>query len=180
MKVLSLISLIFSICLTTTFAMATEQSSGCDDSNRIYKVCTDQNQIIEKYYSTAQSENKLVLITFGADWCPWCKSLNRIFSESEVWSQLDGSVVNSEIGVNDISGKNVESGLKIITDLLSLNNKDSSTYNGLPFLAVVDPKTKKAAFIQTGDLEDNSNGEGHDRKKVIEAILKAVSEVKAQ
>jgi len=53
--------------------------------------------------------------------------------------------------------------------------KDSDTkVGGYPFLAVTNPKTGKIAFINTGDLEANTETtKGHDAAKVFGAIQAA-------
>lgn len=171
---------LFSLLLmfVTSVAAAETPAESCDDSQLIYKICTDQKVIYAQKLQEASEQNKLMLVTFGADWCPWCKSLKRIFDQAK--GELSTKYVVFEIAVYyPTSGDTFESGIQLTEEIMKLNNLDpKETFKGIPALAVINPQTGKAAFISTGNLEDNSNGYGHDVQKVMAAISAATSEVK--
>lgn len=170
-----LMCLIFSLVyMRPAFSFSLSQVP-CNDRAKIYKVCTDQKVLFQEKAMAAMESGKFLLITFGADWCPWCQSMNTILSDQSVWSSLDADVLRLDIGVFKYDGrKKNSSGVQILKDLIVANKKKAKDYNGIPLLSVVDPKTNKAIFIKTADLEDNSQGKGHDKDKVIKAVLDSV------
>lgn len=171
------IILALSISLLSLSSFAAEN---CNDTRRIYKVCSDQSIPHQAILKRALEEEKLVLIKFGADWCSWCHSLHTLFNTQTFWESLNNQVLLSEIGVYMYdSATKVESGRDILQELLSVNQKDSSIVTGFPFLVVVNPQDNKSVFIGTGDLEDNSNGNGHSPDAVRAAILNAVNQLKS-
>jgi thiol-disulfide isomerase/thioredoxin len=154
-------------------------SVDCDDTNKVYKVCSDQSAAFMKVAKKAKSDKKLVLVKFGADWCPWCISLNRLFNEKKFWSSLDQKLVLKEVGLYKYNSRDkIESGESILEKLLSKNGKTRKEVKGVPFLAVVRPSDNKAVFIETGSLEDNSSGKGHDPDKVKAALDQAIVSLK--
>ena len=57
-----------------------EQPAACPELARrqtLYRVCDDQMAIFTEALATARREGKLLLVTFGATWCPSCKSLHQ-------------------------------------------------------------------------------------------------------
>ncbi len=38
--------------------------------------------LIEQAMARAQQEDKRIVVLFGANWCPWCRRLHRIFTEA--------------------------------------------------------------------------------------------------
>jgi thiol-disulfide isomerase/thioredoxin len=161
------------------FISISAQARTCDDTGKIYKVCSDQ--IVNVYnpnLAQALANDQLLLISFGADWCGWCKSLHRIFHDNQFWGQLDNKLVLTEIGTTFYdSGEQAPSGVELLNQLFETSLQDKSIMTGIPFLAVVNPKTNQIAFIQTGGLEDNSHGSGHDPAKVLQALQDAIASV---
>ncbi len=167
----------FFILLSIPFVQAEDSpTANCNDSRRIYKICSDQGKIFKQASAEALSKDQFVVVVFGADWCPWCHSLNKLFAKEEFMKKSADAFTVVEIGVyQPESVDTVPSGIAVLEDLLIKNKVDASVFSGVPLLAVVDPATKKTVFIQTGDLEDNSNGEGHDATKVLNALNEAMA-----
>lgn len=163
------------IVLGLSCVNANETKENCNDQKKIYKVCSDQSKTFDKTLKKAIETDKLVLVTFGAEWCPWCLSMNQVLSDKKVWKKLQAKVVRSDIGIYmSNSRKPAESGRKVLDELFKVNEKNPSDYKGIPLLAVVNPKTKKTIFINSGDLEKNTKKKkGHDKAKVTEVILHA-------
>jgi len=45
--------------------------------------------LIRRAVARAEQENKRIVVLFGANWCPWCRRLHRIFTEApEVLARL--------------------------------------------------------------------------------------------
>jgi thiol-disulfide isomerase/thioredoxin len=49
-----------------------------------YPVCVDQHAVLEAAIAEARAAKKLLLVDFGATWCPWCRELHRQLAASEV------------------------------------------------------------------------------------------------
>ena len=172
-------SFLLSLILSTT-AMAAEPAC---QNGPIYPVCADQYQLYRDAKAEAQAADRLVLIKFGYDACPWCRSLHGIFAAA----QADGSLTAKglqllEIGVVDPNGKKVGSGYRTLARV-AVNAveapKPALQYEAYPMLAMLDPNTESAVMIGTGSLEDNSDGRGHDEAKVWSAIEDAARRLRA-
>lgn len=164
-----------SLPLWAQFTSPKDKAGNCNDNRRIYKVCSDQREEFEKKLDQAKKENKFVLIKFGADWCPWCVSLHKIFTSPDFKESLDKHFVLSEIGVfmYDSTDK-VISGTDILSELLKQNNLDKTYVQGTPFLVVLNPTNNKGIFINTADLEKNTDTtQGHDQEKLLKVLEKA-------
>lgn len=173
---MKLLNCVLVILVGASFVQASDNTeASCNDNKKIYKVCTDQYRAFENALKKAKASDKLVLVTFGAEWCPWCLSMNQVLNDNKVWKKLEAKVLRSDIGIYKYdSRKQVETGRKVLDELLAINKKDPTDYKGIPLLAVVDPKTKKTIFINSGDLEKNTKKKkGHDKAKVTEVILHA-------
>lgn len=156
-------------------------SQNCNDNRMIYKVCSDQKDIFTQAANDAQAKKQWLAVTFGAQWCPWCRSLNTLFSKIDFVQKMNGNFLTINIAVYQPESYDVvPTGMSLLNELLAKNNQDISIFNGVPLLVVVDPLAQKAVFIQTGDLEDNSNGEGHDPAKVLSALNKAAKELESK
>lgn len=146
----------------------------CNDSGKIYKVCEDQKNIFQRNAKLAIDTQRLMLITFGADWCAWCKSMDKVLTDPQVWDDIASTFVRLEIGVYASDGrKSIASGQKVFQDLLESNRKKEQDFKGIPLIAVVDPKTNKAVFIKTAELEDATEGQNHDKAKVKQVLKDA-------
>ncbi len=162
------------LALLGNFAFAADNKS-CDDKGKIYRVCTDQAKIFDSAWEKAKAENKHLLVVFGADWCPWCVSIHRLLSLGE--EGLPGAnVVVEEIGLYQEREK-LASGLSVLDRVAALS-KSPVKRDGVPLLAVINPKNSKATFINTAPLEKNTKvSKGHDPKKLSAAVQKAIKSV---
>ena len=107
----------------------------------------------------AKGEKKRVLVTIGANWCSWCRSLDRLFSKDEkVAAAIAASYVPVKVDVGRMT-RNV--------DLIATWGVDPK--EGIPMLVVLDANGKAVKVQETGSLE---SGKGHDPEKVT-AFLKA-------
>ncbi len=150
----------------------------CVDRKKVYKVCSNQERSFKQSIYRAKKKNKLILVKFGAEWCPWCQSLHKIFHSKDFKGKYHKKFELLEVGVFHYDSKTmVDSGMHILQRLLDKNNLSKDKVEGYPFIAVVNPKTLKAIFINTGKLEDNRKGKGHYKQKVYQALKIAASKV---
>lgn len=143
-------------------------AGNCEPAGRIYPACSDQKKNFEESLSKAKQENKLLVVTMGADWCPWCVSLHKIFAQATKGQAF----LFFDVALYD-GRERLPVAEKILSDL-KLWSKISKDLKGIPLLFVVNPKTKKAIFIDTEPLEKNTtNSKGHDENKVTQALREA-------
>lgn len=149
----------------------------CDDSGKIYRICQDQKTIFAAAAEKAIAEKKNLLVVFGADWCPWCRSLNTMLNAEEVKESISPDTVLVEIGVYKEQDK-LPSGEEVLAQVIGYS-KAKVNRKGVPLMALVDPVKKKAVFVDTAPLEKNTKvSKGHDPKKVSDALKKAAAKLK--
>lgn len=150
------------------------KTAACEDSKLIYKVCSDQSKIFGKQLAQAKKNNKKLLVVLGADWCPWCVSLNRILHVEEFWKDLPGFEL-AEIGVYKGEDR-FPSGDKVLARIMEAAGEKAKP-KGVPILAVYNPNTSQARFIDTEPLEKNTSvSKGHDPEKLVKAIQQAAAQ----
>lgn len=125
-KPVVILSLFLNLILSSmSYAQTDIETSICNDNQKIYKVCSDQIAIYEQQHLIAIRERKLLVLVFGADWCPWCNSLNKLFNEESFIKNINRSMRFQEIGIYMYnSGKKVESGFTILSRLARSNGLD--------------------------------------------------------
>jgi len=170
-------NMIIAISLLCAAPVWAADSAACDDSTKLYKVCSDQEDLYRQAAAQAIIEKKFVLITFGAEWCEWCKTMHAVLENDANWSRVEDRLVKVSIAVSDSAGTDIAAGQHLVQTLLDMNHVDKSIFRGIPFLAVVDPISLSTVFIDTGDLEDNTNGPNHDPEKVVAALKAATQEI---
>ncbi len=158
------------LLLSTSPAFA---EAPCNDAGKIYRLCADQTKIYADTLARAAKEKKLAVVVLGADWCPWCQSMHKIFADPAPYAER---FVLAEIGIYNGRDKNI-SGEKVLEQVMR-EAKLTERPKGVPMLAVVNPKTKAAVLIDTGDLEQNTKEKkGHDPKKIWAALESARAKV---
>lgn len=152
-------------------------AADCDDAGKVYRYCQDQKKIYEDSKAKAEGENQLMLVAFGADWCPWCRSLHTLLVVERESHQIAGKAVIEEIALYKDQDK-IPSGWAVLDEVAGYS-KAKVDKEGIPLLAVVNPKNKKAVFIDTAKIEKNTKvSKGHDMKKLAAAVKKAMASVK--
>ena len=125
----------------------------------VYDEAADAKADVAAAVAKAKKEKKRVLVTLGANWCGWCRALDRLFTKDEtVSSALAAGYVPVKVDVGRMT-KNLE--------LAKGWGADPKT--GIPLLVVLDGTGKAVKVQETGSLE---SGKRHDPEKVI-AFLKA-------
>ncbi len=153
-------------------APAFAAAPACDDSGKIYKVCADQSALFAQAIVAAKKEKKLLLVAWGADWCAWCHSLHTLLDEPKFRRGRGQGFHFVDIALYTgreplASGQSV---LERVQRMAGVKEKQK----GIPLLALMNPRTKRAVFIPTEPLEENTEKtKGHSAEKVYAAIDEA-------
>jgi thiol-disulfide isomerase/thioredoxin len=155
--------------LLTSVARA---ESGC--VQKVYPICSDQMELTKNALAKAEKAEALVLFTFGADWCPWCISLEGILSDQKWLETLPKNMQRGAIALFR-ERKRIASGTSALDLIARMDPQlDREKLKGIPILVLVNPAEQKAIFIDTASLEKNSaTQKGHDPIKLAEAIRKS-------
>lgn len=152
-------------------------AADCDDSGKIYRHCADQKKIYEAAMEKAKAEKQMLMLSFGADWCPWCRSVHTLLVVEKENHQIGGGAIVEEIAVYKDQDK-LASGWEVLEEVAGFS-KEKVDKEGIPILAVVNPVSKRAIFIDTGKMEKNTKvSKGHDVKKLQAAVKKAIATLK--
>jgi len=142
-KILLFMVFAFSICISQNKDITKTQ---------IYNPKANPQSDLSKAIKKAQKSNKNILLEVGGDWCPWCKKLNKLFTENkEIASLLNKYFIVLKVNYSK-ENKNQE--------FLSKYPK----IEGYPHIFILDKNGLLLHSQNTGDLE---SGDHHDPEKVI-------------
>ena len=91
----------------------------------------DAKLTLEEALSRASSDDKRVLLTFGAPWCGWCHKLHDWMAQPEIAAILDRDFILTQIDVDRMTGGK---------DVMARFRPDAS--GGIPWIAILDTKGK--------------------------------------
>ncbi len=121
---------------------------------RPYDPAADAKADVAAAVAKAKAEKKRVLVTLGANWCRWCRGLDRLFQTSQpVAAALSKSWVPVKVDVGRMT-KNL--------DLAASWGADPK--KGVPLLVVLDGDGKVVKVQDTAALESEDE---HDVAKVL-------------
>jgi thiol:disulfide interchange protein len=123
----------------------------------IYDVHADAAADISAALSTAQAENKRVLLKFGANWCVWCHRLNSTLHNNAAVEQAlaeDYTVIQVDVNTRNGTKRNAA----------TVTKYGNPTQFGLPVLVVLDAAGEILTTQETGALE---KGSAHDPAKIV-------------
>jgi thiol:disulfide interchange protein len=126
----------------------------------IYDPQADGFALINAALRQAKTEDKRVLLDFGANWCPWCHRLHQIFTTDDaVRGKLGTSYVLVMIDVNQRKGTARNA---------TVNDRyDNPIKQGLPVLVVLDGEGRPLVTQETGAFEKGGEVEADDPAKVL-------------
>jgi thiol-disulfide isomerase/thioredoxin len=142
-----------------------------------YPVCSDQMAAFTDALADANQAKKLLIVEFGATWCPWCKSLQTQFKTGTLADPAKFHVV--EIGLSTISAsgkrETVASGEAVLA--LVLAQRPDVQLRAVPFIAIVDPnRPSRTVARNLDDLESDSHSQ-HMAPRIREFITAAQSSI---
>jgi hypothetical protein len=170
------IFLLVLLAMLSPNARSAHENAKCDDAGKVYKICQDQGEIYRGSLSRAKEKNKTLVVVLGAEWCPWCLSLHKMLKDPKFGGDFGKKFELADIGVYQGKQK-LESGEKVLKQLKDQAHVKEKI-EGIPILALVNPKNEKTVLINTEPLEKNTKTKkGHDPKKVLAALEKASLEL---
>ena len=122
----------------------------------IYDPQANVRSLIMTGLTSAQGDNKHLLLMFGGNWCSWCHRLHELFgSNPQIAALLDSSYILIMVDVGEKNGN-------------PLNRDLVKKYRvgdfGYPALAVIGKNGTLLSAQSTGVLE---KGTGHDPERVL-------------
>ncbi len=152
-------------------------------SDAAYQVCADQMAILAKGVADAKASGKLLLVTFGATWCPWCTTLQKLLPTSEVLGRVVSGRTDDafdfgrtfhhiEIGLSTVyKGKkaDIPSGEAVLA--WTLKRAGGAKIKAIPFVAVIDPANPERIWAR--NLEDVNQAAGRVEASKLRAQLVA-------
>jgi thiol:disulfide interchange protein len=126
----------------------------------IYDPQADGFVLIDAALRQAKSAHRRVLLDFGANWCPWCHRLHRLFAQNDaIRRELAAGYVVVMIDVNQRKGPARNA---------AVNEKYGNPIReGLPVLVVLDETGRSLVTQETGAWEEGGPAEAHDPAKVL-------------
>lgn len=162
-------------------------AADCPFAGASYAPCEDQMQRLATALEKARGEGKLLLIVLGADWCPWCRSLEKLLPTADVLARKDGqfdyagTFAYTNIAVSAVAqGKKVAipSGTTVEALLLG-HSKVKRQSRSIPYIIVLDPTSGDVFHRGTGDLEDTFNvAQTHDVAKIRDLLRTAHAQLR--
>lgn len=129
------------------------QAPGSAVGAPIYDVQADAKQDIAQALAAAKAQQKLVLIDFGADWCPDCVVLARIFESDQVKPYLDAHYVVVRVNVGEWDAN------------LDVSRRYGDPIKkGIPAVVVLSPDGRTVASTGGGEL---ANARSATRQEIL-------------
>jgi thiol-disulfide isomerase/thioredoxin len=156
---------------------------GCDRPQRgvkIYDDCADQMVLFQKARAEAFGAKKQLLVVFGANWCPSCRSLEATLARPEFQARpfkgiaMKDRVLPVALGISllhDGRVKDVPSGQAVLKAILA--KRPDVKHRTIPFIAVIDPVT---GMTSTRNLDDLESGNGWNAAAVATVVFAADEE----
>lgn len=126
----------------------------------IYDTHADASVDIAAALARAKAEHKNVLLDFGANWCPWCHKLHKLFTTGPAVSaalQRDYILVMVDVNSRHETARNTATDARY----------GHPIQHGLPVLVVLDADGNRLTTQDTGELED---GDRHSPSLVLDFL----------
>jgi len=94
----------------------------------------DAKHVVDEALSRASSDDKRVLLTFGAPWCGWCHKLHDWLAQPEIAAILDRDFIVAQVDIDRMNGGK---------DVMKSYRPDPS--GGIPWYVMLDSRGKSLA-----------------------------------
>lgn len=151
-----------------------------------YAICADQMALFNQALAEARASGQLLLVTFGATWCPWCASLQKRMQGDELLGHKGDGIDygatfrHIEIGLSMIEkGKKagIPSGEAVLEAVLA--RTAGVKIRAIPFVAVIDPKHPERVWAR--NIDDIATKDGsHDLDRLRALLREARAHVLGQ
>jgi thiol-disulfide isomerase/thioredoxin len=164
---------------------AFQPAAGCDRpqrSGQIYDSCADQMSLFLRARAEAYGAKKQMLVVFGANWCPSCRSLKAVLTSPVVMArEFNQKALRDRVQVIEIATSTlhegrvvpVPSGEVVLRGLLAA--RPDVKQRVIPFVAMVDPVT---GAVSARNLDDLDGPQGWDLPAIASALAAADEETR--
>jgi thiol-disulfide isomerase/thioredoxin len=165
------------------------QLSVCPKAYVRYLACEDQMATFAAALQKARESKRKLLVVFGADWCPWCRTIDKNIDTADYLGHADlkGKIEVVKIALNVLkdSRKVIVPSGQAVQDLLAANMGADQPSGYIPFYALVDPNAEGLSIgLQNGrfaDVIDNQPANiAPAFREVMTRALAALDEVAAR
>lgn len=164
----------------------------------LFDLCRDQVELLAEAREKARTSGKVVLVSYGADWCIWCHVFEAHIlgvHGTFTYATADGPWTMKEKGRADKRAAQAVALQTYVADNFVIVNiaqqadgsaskvlretaADARFAGGLPFIYALDGEGRFAGAIDGSDIEVRRDGDdayrGYDRVKLL-AVLRSLS-----
>jgi len=139
-------------------------SNVLDTRSAVYDEHANARTEIKRMLECAHEERKPLLLTFGANWCTWCRQLHHLLSaDRELASVIDGNYLRLNIDVGEFD-KNI--------DVAREHGVVGLEDTGIPILVVLRPD---GGILAVKDSNDFVVGPRYSRAMVLRFLRQHAS-----
>jgi len=129
------------------------------DPSRPYDESADVKAEIVTALARAQAENKLILLTFGANWCPDCRAFDKAIHEPELAPTVEDRYVLVKVDVGNWD-KNID----------VIQRFGNPVAGGIPSIVVLDAQEHNLYATKAGQLASSRNMSTEEFVRFFEAM----------
>ena len=135
------------LLVLTAFPLSAAESTGKPKRPAIYDTKADGEKQVADALATAKREGKIVLLQFGANWCPDCHAMHGLFqSDPQIAAVLKAGYVVALIDVDRIDGQQ--------HNAKTIERFGNPITNGIPALIIVNSSGAVLNTNPTDRLKD--------------------------
>lgn len=173
----------------------------------LFDLCRDQLSLLHEAQQKAKETGKLVLVSFGADWCIWChvfeahilgkfgrysyftndgpwimdeKLKGQNLTQAKVQSSALSAYVAEQFVIVNIGQQSADGGGAVLKD----TQADAHFSGALPFIFALDETGKFSDAIKSSEVEIRRDGRnayrGYDRIKLLTALQSLSAKSRSQ